>query len=345
MARQASSIIFTFVFYSPNSMVASIRIARYLSERLGLPVVDNRNIGDYEGQKLDVLYIVNGAYAFCKCLPELADLIRTAHRVVWVQNDYTIVPPKSTSAAESPFRAAWRERREAGLPEAVYWSTCHDWSRLPGSSYVNWNQLTFDPVYNEKMITARRKTASDDLLYYGSYRSDAGVTKAGKPYEGKNGRDAAFRAYFADPRVPITISSPLPRRTGASHFRTKFTSPKITHQEQITGNLYNEIGQHGLGLYIDDKMSNERFHSPANRFYEMLSAGLPMVFSPTCVAMLDRAGLDVRDFVAISAHLPDRMRDREEIGKEQRRRWVGDDPGRFARKLEEQVSDALEKLS
>jgi len=320
--------IFSFVRLSENSMVASIRIARFLAKKLGVQTYDYKNIHEIEGKRLDLLIIVNGAYGFCQCLPELAALVKSARRIVWVQNDYTIIPPKIESKGVSPFRAAFRERHEAGKPHMDFWTTCEDWARFtPASLYVNWNALTFDESYSQKKIVNWRTKATEDLLYYGSYRGGSG----------KSSRERYFDRYFREPLVKTTISSP------AKQFHERYTSDKIVHVDALKNDFYRDIGVHGLGLYIEDRMSHERFHSPANRFYEMLSAGLPMVFQPECGSMMRRAGYDPEPFFVSNVRDVKRSMDiREEIGPTQRRVWIGDDPGKFRRKLNEQIDSAMQ---
>jgi hypothetical protein len=320
------SAIFTFVRYSENSMVASIRIARWLQEKLSVPVIDQQNIKTYEDVHLDLLVIVNGAYGFCPCLAELAKLVLSAKRIVWVQNDFTIIPPKIESLGQSPFRAAFRERHERGLPHMDFWTTCADWQdKTPLSHYVNWNALTFDEKFSSNVIDKRRRTATNTLLYYGSYRNGSG----------KSSRVRYFDRYFRDPKIETVISSP------AKQFAEQY-GEKILTVPAIMQDFYDTLGSHGLGLYLEDRMSHERFHSPANRFYEMLSAGLPMVFQPEAEAMMARAGYKIADYIAHSSRsVEGHMKRREEIGRLQREEWIGDNPGKFRRVLEEQFNLAL----
>jgi hypothetical protein len=316
-------------------MVASVRIGKYVQKALKCDATWKAEIGD--ARDLDNLIIINGAYGFSKVLEPLSHAILGAKQIIWCQNDYTIVPPSTDGTAESPFRKAFVTRKQSGQAATVFWSTCHKWSNLPGSHYVNWNQLTFDPDYDESVIKKRRKNATEDLYYYGSYRSHAGMRKTSRgllPFVGKNGRDRAFERYFAGPFVPTTVSSPAFEK-----FAVKF--PNITVIDAIRNRFFDETGSHGLGLYIEDVKSSEEFHSPANRFYEMLSAGLPMVFQPESVTQLKKAGIDVTEFVAKDAAIiKGMMKDREEIGKMQRKRWVGDDPGQYAASLKKQFATA-----
>lgn len=312
--------IFSFVRISENSMVASVRIARWLAHRLQVPL-------DWQMERqsppVDVLIIVNGAYGFSKHLEALGDAIQSARVVVWVGNDYTIIPPRDEGDAGSPFRRAFVQRRIDGKLPTIFWHTCEKWFRLPGSQYVNWNMLTFDEAYDLKRIARRRRHATDDLFYYGSFRDGSG----------KASRVPLFRRYFVEPTVRTVISSPVDK------FRNAF--PRCEHMPAVTEDFHGMIGQFGLGLYIEDRKSSEEFCSPANRFYEMLSAGLPMVFQPECGPMLRRSGFDPTPFVVENARAVRKMMERREaIGEKQRHEWVRD----YRKLLVDQVDSAVRAL-
>lgn len=311
-----TSIVFTFVHHSEHSIIASNRIVSFVAKNLGHNIVTHKNINEYDGMALDQLFIVNGAFGFCKCLPELAELIKSARQIIWIQNDYTIVPPKTSGEAASPFRAAFRENHK----KVHYMSTCDDYSSAtPLSSYVNWNMLTFDEAYSEKAIAKRRSEASQDLFYYGSLRKF---------------RERYFTRYFEAPKLTTVVSSPN------DNFRVRF--PNVKHIGALSPDeFFEDLGSHGLGLYLEDKQSHSKFHSPANRFYEMLSAGLPMVFQPETGSMMRRAGFNPEPyFVSSSREAARRMEQREEIGREQRANWVRD----FRSELHQQFDDAMRKL-
>jgi len=291
--------LFSFVKCSERSMIASVRIARFVSEELQIPIVTGDDIADTE---LETLIIVNGAYAFCNNLEALGTAIFEAKNVVWIQNDYTIIPPKSDAKAQSLFRRAFVRRKEEGKSDTMFWSTCEDWAKLPGSSYVNWNCLTYDPL-DKKTIVKSRQTRKKELLYYGSWRAASG----------KSSRTMYFDRYFQSPVVRTTISSP------SKNFSEKYGEHELlSYIPPIRENFREELASYGLGLYIEDRMSHERFHSPANRFYEMLSAGLPMVFQPECGTSLRKGGYDTsRWSVANGKNVVNMLARSEEIGAEQ----------------------------
>src|SRR5580765_1724464 len=112
---------FSFIKISDQSMVASVKVARYIRDELQVPLTDNDDVA--EGA-MDVLIIINGAYGFCGHLPALGEAIQKAKRIVWVQQDYSIVPPINNGKATSPFRRAFVIRKEQKKSHLEFWSTC-----------------------------------------------------------------------------------------------------------------------------------------------------------------------------------------------------------------------------
>lgn len=325
-----NAAMFSFMENHPGSVIPSQRIARFVAERMRLPVFwDDPKIGE---QRLDVLVIVNGAYAFSECLAPLGEAVRNAQRIVWIQNDYTIVPPIADGKATSPFRHAFVERRERGLPHLEFWTTCEKWaSRSPLSTYVNWNALTWAPIPVSTMAS-RRRTAGDDVLYYGSFRH--------VPDNGRMTRLRYFDRYLGTRRVPVTISSPGRAANPNQKFVDRY--PHATHVGKFRGSLVDELSRHGSGLYMEDVASSHEFHSPANRLYEMASAGLPMMFLPESVPMLARASMDVGDWaVSGEAEMAALHARRGEVWRAQNRMMMGVDHTGL---MLDQFADALRKL-
>lgn len=285
--------VFNFSKPSLTGTIASNRIAHFLAETIDAPLVWDESI-DKGG--LGVLFLINGSFQFCKCLDAISSAILKAGRIVWVQNDYNILPPKSVSNAESNFRKAFVTRRLKKKPDMLFWSTV----RATADEYINWNSLTYEPLpIGER--AALRKKASKDLFYYGAFRQN---------------RVPLFDRYFLDCPVPVTISS------GADGFHTYGRDGVVVLPSMKRGNFYQELASHGLGLYIEDKKSSMEFHSPANRFYEMLSAGLPMVFQPEAVQMMQVAGFDITPYVIRTPQdITRHMRNREAIAEAQRVAW------------------------
>lgn len=308
--------VWSFTKPTPDATTASTRVATFLSELLEVPLAHDAAATQ---SPEDDLIIVNGSYAFCGQLPALAVAVRHARRIAWVQQDYTIVIPKHTSQGHSPFRAAFRLRHKAGLSPVTIWTTC-----LPlinqRDRYVNWNSLFYTPLPASRR-SALRRGSTRTLLYYGSYRA---------------GRVAYFDRYLSEriPGIRTVIS-------GASDKFERYAHAEILPTIKPRSSMYEVLAQQGLGLYLEDRRSHSYYHSPSTRFYEMLSAGLPMVFQPEAVPMLKKYGdLDVSPYVVTSTQdIRRAMERREEIGAQQRRRWHHDYVGALKRSVHKVVSD------
>jgi len=286
------TVIFSFIPATERSMVASTKVARFLSNELQKPLIWDDQIADCTN--LDLLFIVNGAYGFCKHLKELSLAILGANRIVWIQQDYTIVPPINNGDAKSPFRQAFVARRKMGKSHLEFWTTCEKESKAtPLSTYINWNCLSM----LAKPLPSNMH--ENDVAYYGSYRV---------------GRIKAFDKFFKDPRCNITISSPSKKFESYANEKIKAIG--------IADDLLKWLSERGLGLYLEDRKSHNEYHSPPNRFYEMLSAGLPMVFEEEAGMTLRRAGYNPEKFLVSNAvHAARMLEERSKIKKEQQMLW------------------------
>jgi hypothetical protein len=255
--------VFSLLPVKENSTVASSKIAKFVGDTLGLPVIWGPEISK---ETWDVLLIVNGSTLYCNCLPEIAEAVSKAGKVVWIQNDYTLPPPAPVSNAESPFRKAFRDRKL--VPD--FWTTCPKNLVTPGSRYINWNCLTFQPDAKLADLETQR------VFYYGAFRPN---------------RELAFRKYFG-----------IWGHVDVSSTSKKFLDlPNCTLRGAMTrDNFYPTLAQYSVGLYLQDKKSGQDYHSPANRFYEMLSVGLPMAFSRDCIKPFKTYGIDVAPYIVES---------------------------------------------
>jgi len=262
-----------------GSTVASSRIALYLSDLLKLPLLHEPEDFIDLDKEVDTIYLVNSMSAFSKILNELADLARGCRRVVFIQNDYTIYPP-------TQLRRVFIERDDIiverwstvpQLPEE--WAKKKIWVKIPmkATHYVNWNMLTYDPL----PLIPKNKCASDTscLFYYGAYRKD---------------REHLFKKYFEDAIYPIEISA-------SSKAFSKFLDLNYEIEEvPVLKNLIGNIAHYGTTIYLEDAESNDIYCSPANRFYECLSAGIAILFDKSSIPTMSTAGYNIRPYVVDS---------------------------------------------
>jgi hypothetical protein len=201
-------------------------------------------------------------------------------------------------------------------PSYEVWGTVPDRARV----YVNWNMLTWYHAF-QPVDWAHRWQA---VLYYGAYRP---------------GRDAALRKFYGpDAPYPVVISA-------NSRNRSKFAgmNPKATLVSKLAN---HDIAQFRMTVYVEDETSHTLYCSMANRFYECLSLGVPMVFDIACMGTLQRAGL--LDPVVRYGWLVNTARDvarllpdAEVIGARQRQLWHRNYYAALGRQLRNAVNTHL----
>jgi len=176
--------------------------------------------------------------------------------------------------------------------EIVYWSSVREGAKR----YIDWNRLSWNPITS---LTPVNKV--NGLFYYGSYRK---------------GRIQYIKKYLENAPYPVVIST--------------FGKKNISLFGSIAGNVrimnpFDSIRQlraFTLSLYIEDTYSHKTYCSPANRFYECLSARLPMVFDKSCLATFNAVGLDISDYVVDSPKdVSLKLHTSEVIAHRQRATW------------------------
>lgn len=301
---------------SPTSSVASVRIAYFLERMLGAPIYDQK--GKFElPESIDNLYLVNGIGRFCGFLDELEDIAAKSKRVIWVNNDWAgnmNIPTQSRRAIN-----------RLSIPVTTL-TTIPDRVKLPGDAYVNWNKLTFKlQPFQEMKIPG--------LFYYGAFRQ---------------GRKVYFDRYFRGVSEHFDRKRNLIGRHEASLYPVHISTSTITQKkfkelnEEIqfmkTFKSLSDIGSYQATIYIEDKHNHTEYGSPANRFYECLSVGLPMFFDESTVGTMKTAGYDVSKYVVNSQRdVLKMLQMSEEIRQEQRELWAQRD---YLKELEEEFSVA-----
>ncbi len=269
--------VWTFTKPRPTTITPSDKVANILAELIGAPIVWNEDWAPkFSAKKTDVLFMVNGSFSFCQHLPAVAPALINAKRAIWVQNDYNVVPPKSSSIGETPFRAAFRKRKEAGKPEVEFWTTCDDYITRKRDRYINWNALAYSPIKPKKY------KPNGKAVYYGYFRDF---------------RQASFDKYFKKGGELIDVYSPS--KDFAKFYPALNVIPPVMRTDKtITWEQWlRTMRGYSAGLYLEDSKSTANYHSPATRFYEMLSAGVPIAFDEQCVGTFEkyseRSGYDI----------------------------------------------------
>jgi len=245
-----------------GGITPSHHIIRFLKQHFG----DRATI--YEEGKTEIrpyryLLMYAGPYGFCSYLDSAAELVRKAWRIIGIQNDYTFTLPKTrNTTVESPLRKAFGERNH----EIDYWTNCPFFIRTSRSYYINWNVLTYEPV-------APIEPVKDKLVYWGSFR---------------RGRVDSFLRYFNDPGTyPFVIAA-----SSRVHEKYWELNKKIPCRYPVE--FPTDLQKYSCSLYIEDDRTHWMFHSLANRFFEALSAGLPMFIDHLCLNTFQESGVLVK---------------------------------------------------
>lgn len=240
--------------YSDGSIIASNRIAKYLSYYLKCPLIDSREA--CSEHSYDHLFIVNGPMLYCNFRPELMALCNRAKNLIWVENEYTIAIPRFIK-----------------VREPAILSNCENYRGTDLYGYVNWNRLTF-----VKSITAQA-VRYEGLCYYGAYRED---------------RELYFKKYLGSDAYKVHISP------SSKPALNKYALISPTARYFAAPDLLAVLGQYQASLYIEDRSTHQRYNSPANRFYEALSAHTLQIFDASVLNTFDRAGINVRPWTVDS---------------------------------------------
>lgn len=273
-----SGIVVSITRVKPTSTMASSRIALFLGKQLKVPVLSTRAelVAALLQAKRNIPYliIVNGPVVFCNFDDLLEEMIGRTRNLIYVQNDYAIEVLKRTANPVQKNRM--RAAMNAYKGELSYWTTVEPTlKRAPEkSTLVNWNALTWRPPTLFPGIPRHVRKC----LYYGAFR------KARLP---------SFDKYFGvDSNNDYFVSA---TKTAAKNFTERY--PGLDVQPHVEDVINAFGGRFAAGLLLADRLSNKVYHSPPNRWYEMLSMDLPVLVDKPCEPTLARAGYPAKQVV------------------------------------------------
>lgn len=157
------------------------------------------------------------------------------------------------------------------LKDYVLWTTVPSKIRNEMDAYIDWNKLT----YVEQPLPT--KTEIEGLIYFGAYRP---------------GRGNYFTKYFTSDAFPLYVSPSSSRQAP----KFKALNDKINILGKLPS-VTDEIRKYSASLYMEDAFSHKTYCSPANRFYECLGAGVPILFDTNCIKTFETAGYDISPYV------------------------------------------------
>lgn len=227
-------------------------------------VVDvSEGFGEYENAI--AFKMTNDGFLGSEFLDSFAEYLKSFKRVFCCVDDYTtpLATQIRNSLRESQTGIALTTIRKS-LEEI---KNLKSWNWTDKYHYVNLNAASYQPIENS--VVREQNT----LFYHGSFRPD---------------RERYFRKYLLKNDLYKTVISCSSERA-----MMKFKDAGIYPEEFLLSKdpLTTQISRYSWALYIEDDYSHRVFCSPANRFYENLSAGTPMLFDISCENTFKEAGL------------------------------------------------------
>lgn len=213
-------------------------------------------------RKFDWVVLVNGPFGFCDFRERVMELCEENENFVWVGNDIAINMPSQLKKILGPTK------------NVHHWVNHDNFKQQVNYRYINWNQLTYVPGIQW------RHPKHNGVAYYGAWRDDR--TDDFKKYLG---RGVPYQVY---------ISSSA---KGLPEF--KRLNPRLRAFK--VANLIRDFAVFESTVYIEDEKSHHIYSSPANRFYECLSAGVVQFIDHRAVGTFARADIDISPYVVDGA--------------------------------------------
>ncbi len=262
--NRKSGVVITSSLCPNESMVSSVKIVKFLSEKFKLPTTCWKKHGDL--MDVDYAFIVNASTTFMDDAYRdflNAQMKRVRKAVIYCQNDYKLLP-----------HSTWVKKPliKNGVP-IIYWTIIRRRIKNELDRYVDWNQLAYEPVstFPKHHYDSRQKR----LFYYGSYRKD---------------REPLFLKYFSDEcKIRRCITAPTPRT--AKRFTALLSSTTSAQVQARKDNAISQLRWEQLVLYIQDPYSSRNTEALANRFYECLSARTALAIDEASLGTFRAAGM------------------------------------------------------
>lgn len=287
--------------------VASARITNWLADRYGLEVCDRVDVMQLNEYPLAICVSSASGFASPELREQIGEICGRAKNYVFVQNDYLTSQAGQIGKYMDQYGKDRNKRR--------VWSTIPAACKNPWDKYINWNQLTWDP---QNVVAP----TYDSLFYYGAPRK---------------GRMKYFERYFGGPQLPYDAVISTSTRTTKKYMAVCNDDveyiPPFDH--------HSVIGEYPMSIYLEDELTNKKYCSPANRFYECLSNGAAQVFDISCRETFRRAGIDISEYVVRNQMEVANLMDKWDIVRSQQiDRWSLP----YKTLLENTVDEEMEKL-
>lgn len=234
----------------------------------GIEIIDfSEGIPDVDGDI--VMNLGNHQYAGSD-LDEMEVALRKCNFMIGICDDYTATLP-------TQFRRAVSGKKNilmSNVPDLmIHRGHLSSMSWVRRHYYVNWNKASWRPL-------PRKEPTEEGLFYYGMYRPN---------------REKYFYKYFWQQYYKLHIAA-------SNRAHEKYRGVAFNHVEYPRLDDVIEGAQRFAStLYLEDEKTHKMYHSPANRFYEMASAAVPMFIDVNCMNTFRTAGIRIDPIWIVSS--------------------------------------------
>lgn len=199
----------------------------------------------------DIVIVVGSAALWCPWHDILTEVIKHSKRVIWVLQDYSVDVPTEVVNTQKELEC-WSILKHNPYPNRKSFST------LNFKHLINWNLIVWSP---QEFVPH----TESGLVYFGSFRKN---------------RIDMFEKYLTG---PYTVNICCSARNVA-----KFAEIGEFQHWPIMRDCAKELQKFQASVYIEDKFCRDKQYSPMNRFYECLSAGIPLWIDAACTCNLQQ---------------------------------------------------------
>jgi len=228
-----------------------------------------------------IINIGNHQYLGSQLLNELAESISKVSRTIFFMDDYTAPPPTQLRKALTKSSNLLLTTIEEPMTQN---SLRHFEIVCVDLNKASFKKLPFKPsIY------------LGSFIYWGIHRPS---------------RVQFFHRYFKPEFYPVYIST-------SDRQHTKYCNLYINYRPLEKIRLPDELQKYGFTIYLEDKKAPR--HCTSNRFYEAISAGLPIFFDHECIPQAETPSC-IEQYVISDAEQLLNMNLRE-IQVDQRKLW------------------------
>ena len=256
---------------------------------------------DLAAEELDfcgetVINIGNHQYAGSVVLNKAAAALRSCKKLISLMDDYMSPPASqvynSVRGKDNIIVTSVKDLLRVKTGRMFNWAK--------QSVYTNLNAMSWAPL---PII----KPTITGLIYYGMFREN---------------RREYFETYLGLGALDLyDVSVSGSHRAMKKFFDVNFALDDYPRSK----NIVSFLQQFEFSVYLEDVFSHLTYCSPANRFYECASAGIPLFFDKSCLKTFDIAGINIGDYAVSSPEqIISKLHDNTNIAKEQRKLWAKD---------------------